>query len=486
MRTSSMKRIFSTAVLPMGVGAALRLLFVLRFPAATGDTLIYEQLAENWLRHGVYGLIVAGKVTPVDMRLPGYSGYLAVVYWVSGHTAAAARIWVMLGQAAVDLGTAALAARMVGFLLPESRERNLFQTTAFWLACTCPFVANYAAVPLTEVFATFFTAATLCCFVLHLRRAEAPDLRTGANPVPLRAGGEGFVILGGLCAGIGTLFRPETPLLLLAAGPALAFCYRRAGLTRRLILSLVAAGISCAAPLLPWTARNAVTLHEFQPLAPRYAELPGEVATRGFIAWEKTWLWRLRDVYLVSWKMNSEAIDISDIPASAFDTDDERERVTTLLDDYNDTTELTAEQDEQFAKLARERTARHPFRTYLAVPLARAATMWFAPRLELLPYSGKLLPVGERISDDPTDFAVTLGFSILNILYLALAAWGAVRLWRMDRAAQPGVLLLAGYVLLRTAFFTTVETPEPRYMLECFPALLALAAYAFSRKAQAP
>jgi len=29
---------------------------------------------------------------------------------------------------------------------------------------------------------------------------------------------------------------------------------------------------------------------------------------------------------------------------------------------------------------------------------------------------------------------------------------------------------------VRTAFLTSLETPEPRYVLECFPALIALAA----------
>jgi len=28
---------------------------------------------------------------------------------------------------------------------------------------------------------------------------------------------------------------------------------------------------------------------------------------------------------------------------------------------------------------------------------------------------------------------------------------------------------------VRTVFLTTMETPEPRYVLECFPALIALA-----------
>jgi hypothetical protein len=34
--------------------------------------------------------------------------------------------------------------------------------------------------------------------------------------------------------------------------------------------------------------------------------------------------------------------------------------------------------------------------------------------------------------------------------------------------------------MLRTAFLTTLETPEPRYVLMCYPVLLALAAQLFA------
>jgi len=42
------------------------------------------------------------------------------------------------------------------------------------------------------------------------------------------------------------------------------------------------------------------------------------------------------------------------------------------------------------------------------------------------------------------------------------------------------IALLAAFALLRTAFLTTLETPEPRYVLVCFPVLLALGAQVFS------
>jgi len=44
------------------------------------------------------------------------------------------------------------------------------------------------------------------------------------------------------------------------------------------------------------------------------------------------------------------------------------------------------------------------------------------------------------------------------------------------------VAFLALFMVLRTAFLTTLETPEPRYVLVCFPALMALGAQVFARR----
>jgi len=35
--------------------------------------------------------------------------------------------------------------------------------------------------------------------------------------------------------------------------------------------------------------------------------------------------------------------------------------------------------------------------------------------------------------------------------------------------------LLIGFVLLRSAFLGTLENPEPRYVLECYPVVIVLA-----------
>jgi hypothetical protein len=39
-----------------------------------------------------------------------------------------------------------------------------------------------------------------------------------------------------------------------------------------------------------------------------------------------------------------------------------------------------------------------------------------------------------------------------------------------------GIHLIFAFVLIRTAFLTQLQTCEPRYVLECFPALLAVGA----------
>ena len=177
-------------------------------------------------------------------------------------------------------------------------------------------------------------------------------------------------------------------------------------------------GLLCAIPLLPWTVRNAITLHEFQPLAPKYSNLPGELIPYGFMSWEKTWLYRFRDVYLVSWKLDDEAIRVEDIPAYAFDTNEESERVAAILEPYNNDLTLTADEDEAFGQVARERTARHPLRTYVWLPIARAAVMWFTPRIELIPVSGTVFPLVQSWQDDKVDQSVTVGFFLLNIAYV--------------------------------------------------------------------
>jgi len=479
-----MKRFFSNPLLPLLAGACLRLLFVLRYPAASGDTVLYEQFATNWLKLGKFAMDINGQATPVDLRVPGYPAFLAIIYAITSRTGENARFAVMLAQILVDLAScvviAALAVILTRLCSGSAKSNRVF-LVALWLAALCPFTANYVAVPLTEIWAVFFTAVA---FVLL---ALTATLATG-NPVSLTeryqfSGRDMWrtAALAGFAVGLGALMRPETPLLLITSFVALAFWMWPHGQLRRWILLCATMGIACALPLIPWTIRNAITLHEFQPLAPKDTTLPSEVDPKGFVAWEKTWLYRVRDNYLVAWKLNDDEIHMEDIPSTAFDTPDERARVETVLEKYNDEITWTADEDAIFAQLARERTARHPLRTYLWIPLRRAVRIWFTPRIELVPVSGHVFPLAYMREEDPVDQEVTILFFLMNVLYVALALWGAWNLWRC-RVARPALFVLILYTVVRTAFLTTVETPEPRYVLECFPAVIALAALVFAGK----
>jgi len=107
---------------------------------------------------------------------------------------------------------------------------------------------------------------------------------------------------------------------------------------------------------------------------------------------------------------------VEDVPARAFDTPEEKERVAMILEQYNNDLTLTPEEDAAFAQLARERTARHPLRTYLWLPAARAVTIWFTPRIELLPVSGHVFPLAQIREDDPVDQEVTSLFFALEFI----------------------------------------------------------------------
>lgn len=482
-----MKRIFSHPVTALAAGFCLRLFFVLKYPANSGDTVLYEQMATNWLQHHVYAMNVNGAILPVDLRMPGYPAFLAVIYAITGRTGPDARFYVMLAQAAVDLCaclvTAGLGALLALLRPNQGNWRRVFFVT-LWLAALCPFTANYVAVPLTEVFAGFFTAAGLVALIGLIWDACGGKVAFLKIEWTARHYESIFALASGFLIGMGTLFRPETPLLLAAAWIVIAIIWLR---KRRVLFCLqlvMVSAVGCILPLVPWAVRNAVTLHEVRFLAPKNSNLPGELVPYGFMAWEKTWLFRVKDCYLVPWKLNGEEINLEDIPPRAFDTPEEKERVAALLEQYNEDVSLTPEEDAAFGQLARERTGRHPLRTYLWLPVARAFTIWFTPRIELLPFSGDVFPLKEAWQDDRIDQSVTVGFFLLNVLYVALAAWGASRLWRENSGLRPSLALLLGYMLLRTAFLTTLETPEPRYVLECFPAVLALAGQVFARGAK--
>jgi hypothetical protein len=454
------------------VGLAIRLFFALRFPLSAGDSEAYLQLARNWADHHVYGLWLNGQIIPTDLRLPGYPALLAAVSIVFGRTIRA----IVLFQSVLDLGTCFLAAALAAALAPKAGRRRA-AIAGLWLAATCPFLANYAAAVLTEVLVAFFATAALVFFVMSLRQ-EPTEFSLHVRS--LRISPFTAACIGAFLTGLASLVRPEMPLLLAVAGAVFAFRWHRSIGWRKVLLTGMAMAGAFLLPLIPWAARNLSTLHKMQISAPRYATLPGEYATVGYFAWTNTWLERYRDVYLSVWKIGEEPVDVEDLPATAFDSPQEKKTIARLFDEYNQSPDLdiSQEQDREFARIARQRIARHPFRIHVWVPFQRALTIWFTPRTELLPIDGKFWPVAQNWRDSHANVLTTGGFAALGYLYVALALGGIWIAWRARAGIEApclwGILLVVAYLITRTAFLTTIEAPEPRYVVTCYPAVMAL------------
>jgi hypothetical protein len=435
-------------LLALAAGAVLRLWFIHAYPEVQGDPLIYGSIARNWLLHGVYGTTTSGALRPTLIRLPGYPLFLAVCFRLFGveHYHA-----VMFAQTAIDLASCLLIA---AFVLRIWNERAAWW--ALWLAALCPFTANYAAVPLTETLEIFWITVALY--------ALARFLATDATQPHWS-----WALLQALAWSYAALLRPDGALLAVVLCPAMVwYGHRRWGARRMLRYAAVAAVLSVL-PFIPWTVRNWRTFHVFQPLAPRYATDPGEFTDPGFNRWTKTVCVDMTCTWEVYWNIDTDVIDIGKLPSRAFDSAAQYEQTRQLLEDYNQTLTLTPELDERFAQLAAERVRAHPLRYYVLLPLARLADMWLRPRTELLWIELRWWEFDPHESE--TIFAVC--YAGLNLMYLIAAAWG-LRRW------PPLAGAMVAFVLLRCALLATIEAPEPRYTLECFPVVIALAAIAFS------
>lgn len=456
---------FLTATL---ASLALRLFFILRFPAITDDSRIYADIAKNWLQHGIYGVSGgSGNISPTYARLPGYPAFLALIFALFGADHFRA---VLLVQVLIDMGTCFVVADMARRLMSERAAK-----IAFLLAALCPFLANYAAAALTETLEIFFTALALDFAIAGLDRLEQGRMLPWIGC--------------GLAVGAAILLRPDGGILLASIGFYLGwmlvkglrpqarqnFVQNGALASRASISRIFAAGLTVALfaflPLVPWTIRNLHTMHKFQPLAPRYANEEGEAIPTGFNRWVKTWIADYVSVQEIYWNEPGVAIEPGKLPRRAYDSPEQQQQTLDLITRYNEDQDITPELDGQFGQLASQRIRAAPLRYYLWLPLLRIADMWLRPKTELLPAD----PRWWEFNDDPIWSAVSVGFGIINLLYVGAALAGLI--WR---PSLRWVGLMLTFVLIRSVFLGSLENPEPRYTLECYPVVILLGSRLFT------
>jgi hypothetical protein len=437
--------------LPLALGLALRLWALKVCFEANFDALVYGGIAKNLLLHGRYALNGAGgEIYPTIIRLPGYPLFLAACFKVFGIDNYYAPCLI---QIALDLVACVLLADFAR-RIAHTQIKNGAAICTLWLAALCPFTASYAAMPLTE-------APTIFCFALAMwamaRFRERP--------------GWGWAFTFTFAVTGAALLRPDGALAAVAFAPALVLGLRPSLIEpRRLVRMAVVCGLVALAPFAIWTARNAKTFHVFQPLAPRLAVEPDENPNLGWQRWVSSWCLDYISTYEIYWNVPGDILHVEQLPDRAFDSTEQRDETMQLAAEYNSNGyDLTPALDARFGALARARIAAHPLRSHVWLPLGRVADMWLRPRVENLPIDLDWWVYSHHYAE--TKFSWS--WAALNALYLLLALIGLCmrpRLW----------LPLVVYMLLRSALLLTVEAPEARYTLECFPMIFALAGNALA------
>ncbi len=96
--------------------------------------------------------------------------------------------------------------------------------------------------------------------------------------------------------------------------------------------------------------------------------------------------------------------------------------------------------------------------------------MWLRPRVETLNAQLRWWQYAQH----PGETRVAIFYGALNLAYLVAALLGMFRWPRLAGA-------MLALIILRSLLLATIEAPEPRYTLECFPLLIAFAAVALAR-----
>ena len=504
------------AALVLLVAFGFRLFVALRLPNDTPDDgRVYAQIARNVLEHHVYSHEEQAPFVPSLIRLPGYPLFLSAIYSIAGHTNNTA---VRIVQAIIDTATCILVALVAFQWTADEQRKRISSLAAFTLAALCPFTTIYVATILTEVPTSFL--AVLLCLLATLAFKSSSRRRSLI-----------LWLLAGLTAGLAVFFRPDSGLFAAATGLTILLSTLNAARDTqkffnrfsKSVLSAAVFSFAFCLVLVPWTIRNRRVFGVFQPLSPAHGEMPGEFVPRGYLMWLRTWLDDGRYIGPVLWRLDTSRIPIEAYPKRAFDSSAERDRVAALMDKYNhpvdeeDTTatptpspspatpdqtkqsdeatdedeeeeeaeedpgaddpsnvEMTPEIDAAFAQLARERIARAPFQYYVMLPLKRARSLWFDTHSQYYPFEGELFPLDYMDYSIHQQYWLPL-FAGLTWAYTLLGALGAWCLLRARRKEARLWLALAGLIIfLRLGFFSTLENPEPRYVVEIFPFLAIL------------
>ncbi|HEY6329295.1 MAG TPA: hypothetical protein VI756_08155, partial [Blastocatellia bacterium] len=111
---------------------------------------------------------------------------------------------------------------------------------------------------------------------------------------------------------------------------------------------------------------------------------------------------------------------------------------------------------------------------YVVMPFRRAMSMWFDTHSQYYPFQGELFPLSKLDKDLHQQILLPL-FGLITLIYTGFAVAGAVMMW-LNKDTRRWLLLLVLLTIPRIAFLSTLENPEPRYVVELFPFVIAAGA----------
>jgi hypothetical protein len=148
-------------------GAWMRLWMLRALPQISPDTLLYGGMAKNMLLHGQFAITDgSGVVHETLIRLPGYPLFLALCFRLFGVDNYTAVSYIQIG---LELAGCLLLADFVRRIAPNGINEGAAQGT-LWLAALCPFTAAYAVAPLTETPTLFAIALAMWALARFVAR----------------------------------------------------------------------------------------------------------------------------------------------------------------------------------------------------------------------------------------------------------------------------------------------------------------------------
>jgi len=343
---------------------------------------------------------------------------------------------VRIAQSAIDVITCLLVAFVSFTLAPAPLKRPAAIWSLIIYGYLSWFTVFWTRYILTETMAIFLTMLAIAVSIWAAR-----------------GGRWRWVIVGAIC-GLAILTRADSVLLVLALVLFLVFQIARHRSSAS-VISLLLFCLAIPLVLAPWVVRNYMVFKKFQPLHKSSLDNSsgkprGEYVPTGYLLWIRTWMTDESNYHAAAlvFHPGNRDFDPRQLPSRMFDSFEEREEVCRLIDEYNQTGEMTPELSERFRDLANERIKRAPMRFYFWLPLKRILSMWL------------------------TGFVTTNRSHMLVRILLVLPILTGGVLGFAIWARSPVVVTLLALILSRTVFFSFFMG-EARYIVQAYPPMIA-------------